>query len=203
MLLFALISVAMTWASPDPRLLSLVPPGAQIVAGVSNSVLPVGETGFLLISPNNVVDRRDFISLVGVDDSVVIHQMIFAAGSTDTSTLREHSLLMSGHFDQKRIFKAALENGASVSEFRGIQVLVQQPLARELSTFKDVRWLAVIDSTVALMKTHFGLVGGRIFHLDRAHKNTLFVYHQRPGLPLQLRDDGRHLFVKVGNRESK
>jgi hypothetical protein len=29
------------------------------------------------------------------------------------------------------------------------------------------------------------------------------LYHQQPGTPLQLRDDGRHLFVKVGNRESK
>jgi hypothetical protein len=27
--------------------------------------------------------------------------------------------------------------------------------------------------------------------------------HQQPGTALQLRDDGRHLFVKVGNRESK
>jgi hypothetical protein len=29
------------------------------------------------------------------------------------------------------------------------------------------------------------------------------LYHQQPGILLQLRDDGRHLFVKVGNRESK
>jgi hypothetical protein len=72
-----------------------------------------GETGFLLMSPNNVVDRRDFISLVGVYDSMVIHQMILAAGGSDTSQLGEHSLLTSGHFDQKRIFKAALENWCS------------------------------------------------------------------------------------------
>ena len=29
------------------------------------------------------------------------------------------------------------------------------------------------------------------------------LFHQQPGIPLQLRDDGRYLFVKVGNRESK
>lgn len=29
------------------------------------------------------------------------------------------------------------------------------------------------------------------------------LYHQQPGIPLQVRDDGRHLFVKVGSRESK
>jgi hypothetical protein len=28
------------------------------------------------------------------------------------------------------------------------------------------------------------------------------LYQQQPGTPLQLRDDGRHLFVKVGSRES-
>jgi hypothetical protein len=153
MLLFLPISATVTWASPDPRLLSLVPPGTQIVAGVSNPMLHGRTDGFLLMSCEDVVDHRDFISLVGVDDSLVIDQMLFAAGGSDTSKVREHSLLMSGHFDQTRIFKAALENGASVSEFNGIRVLVQQPLARELGTFKDVRWLALIDSTVALFGT--------------------------------------------------
>lgn len=29
------------------------------------------------------------------------------------------------------------------------------------------------------------------------------LYHQQPGTALLLRDDGRHLYVKVGGRESK
>jgi hypothetical protein len=28
------------------------------------------------------------------------------------------------------------------------------------------------------------------------------LYHQQPGTPIELRDDGKHIFVKVGNRES-
>jgi hypothetical protein len=28
------------------------------------------------------------------------------------------------------------------------------------------------------------------------------LYHHLPGTPLQLRDDGKHIFVKVGDRES-
>jgi hypothetical protein len=32
---------------------------------------------------------------------------------------------------------------------------------------------------------------------------TSSLYHQQPGTTLQLRDDGKHLFVKVGNRESR
>jgi hypothetical protein len=164
MLLFSLISVGMTSAaSIDRRLLSLVPPGSQIVAGVSLSMLRGRPDGFLMMSHNNVVDRRDLISLVGVDDSVIIHQIIFAAGGSDTSKLPEHSLLLSGHFDQTRIFKAGVENGAKVSEFRGIRVLVLQPFERELGTFKDVRWLAVIDSKVAL----FGTISSVQQELDR------------------------------------
>ena len=88
---------------------------------------------------------------------MIIHQMIFAAGGSDASRSGEHSILMSGHFDQARIFKAAVENGATVSEFRDVRVLVQQPFERELGTFKDVRWLAVIDSNVALFGTMFSV----------------------------------------------
>ena len=38
---------------------------------------------------------------------------------------------------------------------------------------------------------------------SRAFSRNDSLYHQQPGTPLQLRDDGRHLFVKVGSRESK
>jgi hypothetical protein len=70
MLLFLFLPVEMLSAAPpDPRLLSLVPSGTQVVAGVSNRT-PAGQPeGFLLMSRNNLVDHRDFISLAAVDDS--------------------------------------------------------------------------------------------------------------------------------------
>jgi hypothetical protein len=37
----------------------------------------------------------------------------------------------------------------------------------------------------------------------KALSKSSSLYHQQPGILLQLRDDGRHLFVRVGNRESK
>jgi hypothetical protein len=37
---------------------------------------------------------------------------------------------------------------------------------------------------------------------SKAFSKNSSLYHQLPGAPLQLRDDGKHLFVKVGNRES-
>jgi hypothetical protein len=158
MLLFPLISVKMLLAaSPDLRLLSLVPPGAHIVAGITNQTSPGQPPSFLVTSRNNLVDRSDFISLAAVDDSMIIHQMIFTSGSGDTSKVGEHSILISGHFDQARIFKAAVENGATVTDFKGFRVLVQHPFERELGTFKDVRWLTVIDSNVALFGTRFSV----------------------------------------------
>jgi hypothetical protein len=38
---------------------------------------------------------------------------------------------------------------------------------------------------------------------SRAFSRGSSLYNQQPGIPLQLRDDGRHLFVKVGIRESR
>jgi hypothetical protein len=38
---------------------------------------------------------------------------------------------------------------------------------------------------------------------SRATSRYDTLYHQQPGTPVLLRDDGRHLFVKVGSRESK
>ncbi len=38
---------------------------------------------------------------------------------------------------------------------------------------------------------------------SRATSKYDTLYHQQPGTPLLLRDDGRHLFVRVGSRESK
>jgi hypothetical protein len=38
---------------------------------------------------------------------------------------------------------------------------------------------------------------------SKALSKSSSLYRQEIGTPLQLRDDGRHFFVKVGNRESK
>lgn len=38
---------------------------------------------------------------------------------------------------------------------------------------------------------------------SRAVSRNSSLYHQPAGTTLQLRDDGRHLFVKVGSRESR
>jgi hypothetical protein len=156
-LLLALIpffAVAVASAgTPDSRLLPLVPPGAQVVAGLSAPSAPGQPASYLVATRNNSVDFRDFISLSGVDDSRIIRQLVLVAEADDKGILTDHSLLAIGHFDQARIFKGAVENGADISEFKGIRVLVVQPLERDRSTFNDVRWLAVIESDIAVFGT--------------------------------------------------
>ena len=173
---FPLLSVQMLLAeSPDQTLLSLVPPGAQIVAGVTNATAPGKPASFVLTSHKTVLDRSDFLSLAGVDDSMRIHQMILVTGCTGERASGEHSLLVSGHFDQARIFKSALQNGATATEFKGVRVLVQHPFERELGTLKDVRWLAVIDSNLALFGTAFSIQQELNRHLARSEADPSLV----------------------------
>jgi hypothetical protein len=117
-------------ASSDPTLLSLVPPGAQVVAGM-DSPPPKGRPGsFVLISHNNTIDLDDFYALTGADSSRVVRHAIFVAIADDTGYLREHGLMLSGHFDRERVYKSAEDGGAPVISYRGIPVLEIQPLAR-------------------------------------------------------------------------
>jgi hypothetical protein len=67
--------------------------------------------------------------------------------------LTEHSLLVSGHFDQARIFRSAMDGGAFSAKYRDIRVLEVQPFARERGTFSHTRWLAMINSEVAIFGT--------------------------------------------------
>jgi hypothetical protein len=160
LLLSQILCVAIATAMPfDARLLSLVPRDQQLTAGISSH----GREGnFLLITGNNEVDFHDFLALSGVDDTRVIQQVILVA-STNSAGHAEHSILASGHFDQAHMFTAAVQNGADISEYSGIRLLVLQPFARERAVFKDLRWLAILGPGVAL----FGTPGSVQEEIDR------------------------------------
>jgi hypothetical protein len=152
MVLLAFFKVGLVSAvTPNSRLLSLVPPSAQVVAGMSTSSSGSQPGSFLLITHNNSVDLDDFIALTGGDPARVIQQVIMVAGDGGRGTLTEHSLLASGHFDPTLTRRPTA--GASASRYRDIPVLVVQPFARERAGFNDVRWFAMIDSDVALFGT--------------------------------------------------
>jgi len=162
--LVALLSAPISWAlSADQKLLSLVPPDAQIVAGM-DSPPPKGQAGsFVLITHNNTIDLQDFLALSGVDSSRSVRHAIFVASDNDMGHLYDHSLLTIGHFDQARIYKSAEEGGAIATNYRGVAVLEIQPFARERGSFDEVRWLAILDSDILL----FGSISSVREELDR------------------------------------
>jgi hypothetical protein len=97
---FPFIPVRIAAVSPDLRLFSLVPPGAQLVAAVSASTVESQPDSFVLITPNNRVDLLVIFSLTGADDTRSIEQVVFVALSKKEGHPAEHSLLVIGHFDQ-------------------------------------------------------------------------------------------------------
>lgn len=152
--LFSLLTVSPLQAvTPNPKLVSLVPPTAQLVAGMSAPPRGRQPSGFLLVTHSSTIDLNDFVALMGVDGSYFVDQVIMVASDGGRGPLIEHSLLASGRFDQGLIYRSAYGLGAMATNYRGIPVLVVQPFARERGDFHDVRWLAVMDSKMALFGT--------------------------------------------------
>ena len=155
LVLFPFFTIALASAvTPNPRLLSLVPPTARSVAGMAAAPRGGQPSSFLLITHNNLMDLNDFMALSGADGSRVIDQVIMVA-SDGGDALAEHSLLASGHFDQGVVYRSAYRSGAGAKaiQYRGIGVLEIQPFARERDSFRDVRWLAMMDGKLAVFGT--------------------------------------------------
>jgi hypothetical protein len=157
------LSVLICSAAPvDQKLLSLIPPAAQIVARISATPSAGNTSNFVVITHNNGVDLGDFFALSGADSTRSIHEVIFAAAE-NAGQLSEHSLLASGNFDRERIYRSAVENGSSTTHYRGVFVLVVAPFARERSEFNEPRWLAIPEPDVLL----FGSIVSIEQELDR------------------------------------
>jgi hypothetical protein len=150
-------------ASRDLKLIALVPPGAQLVAGINASPEPGQPDNFLLVTHDNILDLQDLFALSGADGSRIFQHVVFVAIANSAGLLSEHSLLVSGRFDRPHIYKSAVEGGATVTNYRGIEILEIQPFKREQHAFNDVRWLAVLDSNVVV----FGTIATLQRELDR------------------------------------
>lgn len=155
-------------ASPDPLLLSLIPHGAQIVAGTSAPPTKGQPHSFLVFTPVNAVDLQDFRSLMAVDDAKVIRQVFLAVGQKDMRSPLEHSLLAVGLFHQDRVYTAAIQNGARSREYRGIPIVELPPFSRNPQTLSDIRWMAILRSELAL----FGTIANVCEEIDRYRDHT-------------------------------
>jgi hypothetical protein len=132
-------------------------------------------SNFVIMTHDNGTDLSDFFALTGSDSNLSIHEVIFVAAADNTGQLNEHSLLASGNFDRERIYRSALDNGASVTHYKGVRVLVVQPFAREHGEFNEVRWLAIPDSGVLLLGSIVSVQQELDRHLTRSVADPLLV----------------------------
>ncbi len=168
-LLFILFSaVAASASSTDLRLMQLMPPDRQIIACMLGPS-PAGKpSSFLLVTEDNRVDYQDFLALIGADTSRIIRQVVFVAADGRKGILSEHSLLVSGLFNRDAIFRSAHGARATTVSYRDVTILVVPAFERERSTFKEVRWLAILNSNIAI----FGTVESVEQELDRQIANS-------------------------------
>ncbi len=149
--------------SPDPAILALIPPSAQIVDGTGAPPLKAERKRLLIFTPENRVDLQDFRALVGVDDSKSIRQIFLVRGTQSPGLRYEHSVLAVGHFNQSHIYRAAIQNRAQARDYRGLKILEMLTFSRDPGGSRDSRWLAVIGPELAL----FGTVSNVREELDR------------------------------------
>ena len=142
------------FASPaQSKLLRLIPREAQIVAGIEDPRNPDTRGHLLLVTVNNTFDFDDCQSLTGVDTHRGIDETIWLAASSPQGELNEHLLLVAGRFDREHIFQAAEGNGAASGFYRGLEVLLVKPFAREQVQVHDMRWLAILDGQTVVFGT--------------------------------------------------
>jgi hypothetical protein len=140
----------------DFKLLSLVPPGAQVVSGFQNNQRVHAASGPLLLSThNNGLDLQDWVSIAGVDPERRYDEILQVTFAPPDAFLKEHLLLVSGKFRREKIFHSAELNGATRAKYLAETLLVIEPLAREKEEMEDTRWLAILDDRIAIFGTRW------------------------------------------------
>jgi hypothetical protein len=138
----------------EDSLLRLVPANAEIVAGIQDPHHGDQSGRLLIVTHNNSVDLRDWITLAGVDDQQEVDRLIEVAMSLrHDGDLGEHLLLLRGSFNGPRILQAAEGNGGVATEYRGMRIVALKPFTREQREMPDTRWLAIVGDRTAVFGT--------------------------------------------------
>ncbi len=161
-------AAAFAAASPDIRLIMLIPTDSPVIAGMTGPPTREQLGSVLLVTRNNGIDLEDFFAVTGGDSSRLIQQAVLVAGADAKGSLSEHSLLVSGHFNKAAIFRFAAGGKARTETYRGVTVLAVPAFARESDRFSELRWFAVVDSNITI----FGSVAMVQRELDRAIDNS-------------------------------
>jgi hypothetical protein len=146
-------SIASSASPTNSKLLWLVPPGAQIVAGFENYHEDSRHGQLLLTTRNNRLDLADWQGIAGVDHERVFEEVIEVAASSVGGQLPEHLLLVAGRFNRDRIFKSLQLSGAKQTIYEGVQVTLVEPFARENGVMKGTRWLIILEDRLVMLGT--------------------------------------------------
>jgi hypothetical protein len=148
------MSSAHAFSSPaQEHLLRLVPPDAEIVAGIEDPHHGDQSGRLLIVTHNDNVDLRDWLTLAGVDDRQEVDKLIQVAMSSSRGELSEHLLLVQGSFNGRRILESAERNGGVASSYEGVRVVIVKPFAREQQEMPDTRWLAILNDDTVIFGT--------------------------------------------------
>ena len=154
--LLALAGLASLSSSASPassRLLWLVPPGVQIVAGFENYHDEHRHGQLLLTTRNNRLDLADWQSIAGVDHERAVEEVIEVAASPLGGQLPEHLLLVAGRFNRDKILRSLQLAGAKQTEYAGLHVTLVEPFTRESGLMNGTRWLIILENRLAMLGT--------------------------------------------------
>lgn len=173
-------------ASPSTsKLLWLVPPGAQIVAGFENYKDEHHHGQLLLTTRNNRLDLTDWQSIAGVDHERAFREIIEVASSPLGGQLPEHLLMVAGRFDQGTIFRSLRLHGATETQYLGQSAMLIEPFPRERGIMIGTRWLVILDNSLALFGTPASVIAAMNRYVQRA--NVDMVLRERLSqLPLDV-----------------
>ena len=157
------------------KLLSLVPPGAQIVAGFENYRDPRHHGQLVLATRNNRLDLEDWQAIAGVDHRRRFEEVIEVAYSPVGGMLTEHLLLVAGKFNSARIYRSAELLGGKRSAFEGQALLEIEPFAREKGKMLATRWLVILDDRVAMLGTPVLVQAAIHRYLNRADTDVALL----------------------------
>ena len=126
--LLVLFGSALAHGSPaDVKMLSLVPPGSEILAEIVQTPTTRHHGGFVLFTLANRIDYEDFLSLESADPLLHIDRLVFTASAGPSGAAPEHSRIVSGRLERERIYRS-VESSATSKEYRGVAVLLVRPL---------------------------------------------------------------------------
>jgi hypothetical protein len=130
-LLATLLAAALipVYASVDPTLLALVPPGSKVVAGIDFERARTSPFGQFITTKMNATDANmaQFVAETGFDPRRDLQQAVVAASEpSGKGEPSKAAILARGNFDQDRIRTAAGAKGMRPQPYQGVDLFVDK-----------------------------------------------------------------------------